>query len=188
MPSASIPATKKSQRPALLRGTEGQSLMEIALMMPLLVLLMAYAIDFGYFFIVAANLTSAARTATQYSVLGFTSTAQAALPVAGPVSNTASVSAVALGDMGSLFGSSVTATVQVCSKSLGTNGNLALCQSYGPAGTTYVPGTDPEAPAFVMQRVDVTYTVLPPVPMSFFKVSLLPSMSFHRQVSMRCMD
>jgi len=72
--------------------------------------------------------------------------------------------------------------------SLGTTGNLANCSSYGPAATTYVPAEDPEAPHFVLQRVDVTYTVQPPIPMTFFKVSLLPQMQFHRQVSMRAMN
>jgi hypothetical protein len=169
-------------------GTSGQSLLEVALFLPLLVLLIGYAVDFGYFFIVAANLTSAARTATQYSVLGYQTPGQLTLPAAGPMTTVTSVAASALGDLGSLVNSSTTTTIQVCSKSLGMNGKLPKCSSYGPVGTSYVPIQDPEAPTFVLQRVDVAYTVQPPVPMSFFKVSLLPTMNFHRQVSMRAMD
>jgi Flp pilus assembly protein TadG len=169
-------------------GTSGQSLLEVALFLPLLVLLIGYAVDFGYFFMVAANLTSAARNAAEYSILGYQGPGQTALPAAGPMTTVTSVSASALGDLASLVSSSTTTTIQVCSKSLGMNGNIPNCSSYGPAGTSYVPTQDPEAPTFVLQRVDVTYTVQPPVPMSFFKVSLLPQMNFHRQVSMRAMD
>jgi hypothetical protein len=52
----------------------------------------------------------------------------------------------------------------------------------------FTPATDPEAPTFLLNRVDVTYTVQPPIPLSFFSYPLLPSMKFHRQVSMRAMD
>lgn len=160
----------------------------MAAFLPILVLLMGYAIDFGYVFIVAANLTSAARNATQYSVLGYQSAGQIAMPAAGPMLTATSVSAAAIGDLAGLVNSSSTTTVQVCSKSLGMNGNIPNCSSYGPAGTTYAPAADPEAPTFILQRVDITYTVQPPVPMSFFKISFLPQFQFHRQVSMRAMD
>lgn len=157
-------------------------------MIPLLLALVGYAVDFGYFFIAAANVTSAARNATQYSVLGYQSPDQGPIPTAGPGSNGISVAEEALGDLASLTNSYTTATIEVCSKSLGTTGNLANCGNYGPTVTTYTPAQDPEAPRFVLQRVDVTYTVQPPIPMSFFKVSLLPTMQFHRQVSMRAID
>jgi hypothetical protein len=171
-----------------LKGVSGQSLVEVAVMIPLLLALVAYAVDFGYFFIAAANITSAARNATQYSVLGYQAPGQGPLPPAGPGSNGVSVAEEAFGDLASLNNSLTTATIEVCSKSLGTTGNLANCGNYGPAVTTYVPAADPEAPRFVLQRVDVTYTVQPPIPMTFFKISLLPTMRFHRQVSMRAMD
>jgi hypothetical protein len=156
--------------------------------MPLLVLLIGYATDFGYFFIVAANVTSAARNAAEYSIQGFASPGQSALAFAGPLTTTTSVSAAVLSDMGTLLNSSTLTAVQVCSKSLGTLGNLANCANYGASAPTYIATQDPEAPYFVLHRVDVTYTVQPPIPISFFKVSLLPQMQFHRQVSMRALD
>lgn len=170
------------------RGASGQSLVEVAVCLPILMMLMGYAVDFGYLFMVAASLSSAARNAAQYSVQGFQSPGQLVLASAGPATSTTSVSGAALGDLASLLNSSTTTTVQVCSKSNGMSGNIPKCTSYGPAGTAYTPVADPEAPTFVMQRVDVTYTVQPPVPMSFFKISFLPSMKFHRQVSMRALD
>lgn len=175
-------------RRGLFRENSGQSLIEIALMMPMLILLMAYAIDFGYFFMAAANITSAARNGAQYSIMGYQGPAQSGLPVAGSAATTTSVVAIAMADLTSLLGSSTTTTVQVCSKSLGMSGHIPNCSSYGPSGTSYTPQADPEAPTFVLQRVDVTYTVQPPVPLSVFKVPLLPSLTFHRQVSMRAMD
>jgi Flp pilus assembly protein TadG len=180
----------------LLRATGGQSLLEVALLIPTIVLLMGYAIDFGYFFIAAANISSAARNATQYSVQGYESPSQGVIPPAGPTTTATSVAATALADLTSLVNSGIAGTVtastittiQVCSKANGTSGNLATCTSYGATGTSYTPAADPEAPRFILQRVDITYTVQPPIPMSFFKVSLLPKMKFHRQVSMRAMD
>jgi len=171
----------------LLRDGSGQSLLETALFLPILVLVMAYAVDYGYFFFVAASLTSAAHNAAEYSIQGYQGPSQGSVPAAGPIGAVTSVASLAVADL-SLLGASTTTTVQVCSESLGMSGNIPLCSSYGPAGTAYTPATDPEAPTFVLQRVDITYTVQPPVPISFFKVSLISAMQFHRQVSMRVMN
>jgi Flp pilus assembly protein TadG len=177
--------------PSFGTSASGQSLIEVALFLPLMVLCAAYAVDFGYFFIVSANLTSSTRNAAEYSIQGYESPGQTTLPVAGPSSATISVSALALADLAGLANSATQATVQVCSKSVGTTGKVTNCSSFGPAvstSTATAPQTDPEAPTFLLNRVDVTYTVEPPIPLSFFSVSLLPKMSFHRFVSMRVMD
>ncbi len=166
----------------------GQSLLETALFLPLLVLLAFFAVDFGYFFIVAANLSSSSRSAAEYSIQGFQSPGQSSLPAAGPLSSVTSVSALALGDLSGLASASTTTTVQVCSKSVGVSNHLTQCVSYGPAGSSYTPASDPEAPTFLLNRVDVTYTVRPPIPLSFFSYSLVPSLTFHREVSMRVLD
>ena len=183
--------TSKPGRDQYLRFAKdsfGQSLLEVAVMLPIMLALVGYALDFGHFFIAAASITATAHNATQYSVMGYQSPDQGPLPTAGPGSNGVSVAEEAIGDMTSFISASTTATIQVCSKNLGMTGSLPNCASYGPTVPTYVPATDPEAPRFVLQRVDVTYTVQPPIPMTFFKVSLLPTMQFHRQVSMRAMD
>jgi Flp pilus assembly protein TadG len=166
----------------------GQSLLEAALFLPILVILVAFAVDFGYFFLVAANLTSSSRSAAEYSVQGFDSPGQQTLPAAGPQSSLATVSALAVSDLSGLLGATTSTTVEVCSKSVGTSNNLTKCSSDGPAGTIYIPDADPEAPSFLLNRVDVTYTVKPPIPLGFFSITLLPSLQFHRQVSMRALD
>jgi hypothetical protein len=178
--------------PSWCRGAScGQSLLEVAAFLPLLVLCAGYAVDFGYFFIVSANLNSSTRSAAEYSIQGFATPGQTSLPAAGPSSSTASVAALALGDLAGLANSSTQASVQVCSKSVGITGNVTNCSSFGPTvstSTATAAQTDPEAPTFLLNRVDVSYTVQPPIPLTFFKVSLLPTLSVHRYVSMRVMD
>jgi Flp pilus assembly protein TadG len=176
-------------RPRIVSQESGQGLLETALIVPFLVLLMAFAVDYGYFFIVAANLTSASHNAAEYSIQGFESPGQIALPDAGPLSDNSSISSLAVGDLSGLIAASTTSTVQVCSKGIGVSQqNLTECSSFGPTGNSYVPALDPEAPTFLLNRVDVTYTVHPPIPMTFFSHSIIPSLSFHRQVSMRVLD
>jgi Flp pilus assembly protein TadG len=182
---------RKGVRGSILRDTRGQSLVELAVMMPIFALLMCYAVDFGYFFLAAANISSSARIATQYSILGYQGPAQSGLANAGPVTDTTSVASLASAELASLTNSGTMTTIGVCTKALGmstANTNLPKCSNYGVTGTSYTPTADPEAPRFVLQRVDITYTVQPPIPIAFFGTSLLPSMSFHRQVSMRAMD
>lgn len=166
----------------------GQSLLETALFLPILVILVAFAVDFGYFFLVAANLTSSSRSAAEYSVQGFESPAQQTLPAAGPQSSVTSVSTLAVDDLSGLVAATTTTSVEVCSKSVGVSNNVTECSSDGPAGTIYTPATDPEAPSFLLNRVDVTYTANPPIPLGIFSFTLLPSLQFHRQVSMRVLD
>ncbi len=170
------------------KHTGGQSLLEVALMLPFLVLLIGYAVDFGYFFLVAANLTSASRNGAEYSIQGYQSPSAGRLPPAGPLTSSTSVAGAVAADLGSLLGSASLTSIEVCSQANGTSGNLPVCSSYGPAATTYSVDPDPESPRFTLQRVDITYTVQPPVGMNIFGVALLGDLKFHRQVSMRVME
>ncbi|HWF66962.1 MAG TPA: TadE/TadG family type IV pilus assembly protein, partial [Acidobacteriaceae bacterium] len=106
------------------RRTDGQSLLETAVFLPILILLIAYAVDFGYFFIVAANLTSSARNAAEYSVLGYVTPGQLSLASAGPITDTTTIAGLAVGDLSSLASSSTTTTVEVCSKEIGVTNNV----------------------------------------------------------------
>jgi hypothetical protein len=58
-------------------------MVETALVMPVLVLMLCFAIDIGYFFIVSANLVSSARSGVLYSGQGFVSPAQQQIAVGG---------------------------------------------------------------------------------------------------------
>src|SRR5213595_3634877 len=57
-------------KPITARGSRGQSLVETALMMPLMLLLVLNVINLAYFFLVTTNLTGAVRTSALYSIEG----------------------------------------------------------------------------------------------------------------------
>lgn len=158
---------------------DAQSLLELALVLPIFVALACYAVDFGYFFLVAASLSSSARTSIEYSVQGFPSVAQSPLPA------TSSVAALLLEDLSSLVNSATVTSVELCSTANGASGAVT-CTSSGASTLSYVPDTDPESPLFHLQRVDVVYAISPPIPLTFpgGVLNLIPT-QFHRMVEMR---
>lgn len=158
---------------------DAQSLLELALVLPVFVALACYAVDFGYFFLVAASLSSSVRTSIEYSVQGFPSVAQSSLPV------TSSVAALLLEDLSSLANSATVTSVELCSTANNTNGAVT-CASSGASTLSYAPDTDPESPLFHLQRVDVVYAISPPIPLTFSGgvLNLVPT-QFHRMVEMR---
>lgn len=179
MPRLAAPGANRRRR----RGEEGQSLIEVALIIPIFTVLVCYAVDFGYFLLVATSLNSAARNAMEYSIQGTSSPAQAAEPAAGLVSN------LAIASIGLAGVSTATVSVRVCSSAVGVNAsnNSTQCTtpSAGAGSVTGNPDIDPESPSFQLNRVDVVYTVTPPIPLP---VSIFPTRSFHRMVEMRAMQ
>jgi len=178
----------------LVRDLRGSSLIETALVMPVLVLMLCFAIDIGYFFFVAANLVSASRNAALYSGQGYVSPTQQ-LPVAGtagPLSDTAGVAGLAGGDLAGLANMTTKTSVEVCSKSIGVtrngSGYVTNCSTY-PSGTlSYTPDQDPESNyGMLTQRVDVVYTVSPPIPIDFFSFTM-PPLTVHWMAEMRAVD
>lgn len=173
----------------------GSSMIETAMVVPILVLMLCFAIDIGYFFIVAANLVSSSRNAVLYSGQGFISPAQQSLPSAGTLgslSDTAGVAGLAGGDMSGMANAATKTTVQVCSKVIGTtqtaNGYITKCNTY-PSGTLgFTPDQDPESTnGMLAQRVDVVYTVSPPIPLDFFSFTM-PPLTLHWAAEMRAID
>ena len=162
---------------------EGQSLIELALMIPIFTILVCYAVDFGFFFLVATSLNSAARNAMEYSIQGTSSPAQAAEPSA------ARVATLAIASIGLSGASTTNVSIQVCSSAVGVNtsNNTTQCTSpsTGAGAVTGTPDVDPESPKFQLNRVDVVYTVTPPVPMP---VSIFPLRTFRRTIEMRAMQ
>jgi Flp pilus assembly protein TadG len=168
----------------------GQSLLETALLLPLILLLTFYALNFGYFFVVALQLASAPREGVQYAIQGPSTPAHVVYADAGPSTDTSSISYLTYRDMSMLTGSSTTA-VQVCSSSIGlvnagTVTQTAQCSAFGSAANPAFlgPASDPESPLFVTFRVDVQYKIQPLI--NGFGM-LMPNLTFHRQVSMRSM-
>ncbi len=176
-------------------GTGGSSLIETALVMPTLVLMLCFAVDVGYFFIVAANLVSSSRNAVLYSGQGFVSPAQQQLPSAGTsgsLSDTAGAAGLAGGDMSGLAGMTTKTTVEVCSKAIGvtqtSNGYITHCSTFPSGSLSFTPDQDPESNnGMLTQRVDVVYTVSPPIPINFFTFTM-PALSVHWSAEMRAVD
>lgn len=102
------------------RNSRGQSLVETALMLPVLVLLVLNVVNLGYFFLVIVNLTGAARTATLYAIEGGATPAGGVLPTAGgstPTTSISSVTYLAYQDLTGALWNPTGVTVQVCSQS-----------------------------------------------------------------------
>src|SRR6266851_10362244 len=106
------------RKTALRCGQTGQSLVEITLMLPLLLLVLLNAVNFGYFYLVALNLTSASRSGALYAMIGSSTPAGTALPPAAGTSNL-TASYLTYKDLTGSLLSPGNATIQVCSAALG---------------------------------------------------------------------
>ena len=197
-----------------LNHSRGQSLVETALMLPLLIMIVLNVVNLGYFFLVAINLTGSARTAAIYSIQGSSTPAASQLPGAGgasPTTSLLSVTYLAFQDMTGSLWNPTGASVQVCSpiningSNSGVNGsgasqksNCETCTSGGcsSAGTgSPVPSADPEAPTFVLNQVRISYTFNTLVPGKIFNIPLQASpmcnagsCTFVRLAEMRAMN
>lgn len=194
-----------------LTGDSGQALMETVLLMMFVFLpLVLNAVNFGYFFLIALNLTSSVRSSGLYSITGSATPATIALPPAGLTTTTTSVSYLAYQDLtGAVYSPSTGAGVQVCSPSVGvlnagSTTQQSKCTQFG-SGSFAVADVDPElngnstVPAFMLNRVDVAYTFTPPIPLTPFNALLLVSSAcssaggsvtctFYRHTEMRAMN
>lgn len=162
----------------------GQALIETILIMPMLLAIVLNAINFGYFFLMALNITAASRSSALYSISSNSSPAAISAPPAGPVTATDSVSYVAYQDLtGAVYSPSTNAGVQVCSPSVGiSNAGTATqktsCTSFG-SGSFPASSPDPEmnsgntVPAFLQNRVDIAYQFTTPIPLMPFNIIVL---------------
>jgi len=209
---------------ARMPASRGQSLVETALVLPLLIMIVLNVVNLGYFFVVAVHLTGAARTATLYAIEGGATPAAGSLPSSGgsvPATNMSSVTYLVYQDLTGSLANPTGVTVQVCtqanldSSGAGTNTNTGgvlrtNCESCtsggctplnGSAGSSSysgspVPSLDPEAPGFVLNRVDIRYDVAPLIPGAIFNIPLRASgmcnsggtCAFFRHAEMRALN
>lgn len=185
--------TRKLSR---IRDSRGQSLVETALMIPLLLVLILNAVNFGYFLLVTLNLTSAARNGIEYAIQGSSAVANSSLPQAtGTPAKT--VSSLISQELSSF--NSGTLAVQVCSLNLGSGSGSAptsTCTTSGSGGQFAAPHSDPEsANGFALNRIDVSYTFNTLIPTAAFNLvvgsfptcNLNGSCTFTRHAEMRAM-
>jgi Flp pilus assembly protein TadG len=164
------------------RGDEGQSLLETAVTMPLLLAIAFNLINVAYFWFVLLSMSAASRQGVQYASQG----GSAAGTISAPT--TAAVSDLVYENVTNAMGTTTSnVAVRVCSSAKGVNPatGVALCDSFGPAFAFSAPAADPEAPVYVLNRVDVGYTVTPIIPGSAFGVLLPANLQFQRHSSMR---
>lgn len=159
----------------------GQSLVEFALVVPLLLLLIINIVNFGGLFYTWITVAHAARTGAQYMILG-----GASIGMPSPPSNAEIVQLVTedvpLPDKATLL------QVRVC-----TNNNSTV--SCAGSGTAVDPPPDspaepyPEAGYFVLGTVDVTYQYQPFIPLWEFPGlaihATLPPTTVQRRAAMR---
>jgi Flp pilus assembly protein TadG len=205
-----------------MRSSRGQSLVEAALLLPLLLLIVCNVVNLGYFFLVVVNLTGASRSATLYSIEGSYSPYALQEPASGTASGsslTTTPGTVAYAVFQDMTGSLASPTaggatsVQVCSQmnlnnGVGVNGsgasqvaNCETCDTTNGCSLTNSNGTaspainaDPEAPDFVLNEVDITYTFTTIIPGTIFNLPLKASpfcnggtCTFTRKARMRSM-
>ncbi len=166
-------------------GEEGQSLLETAFSIPLVLGIAFNLINVGYFWFMVLSLSAAPRQGVQYATQG----AAAGTSVAAP--GTTAVKTLVYENLTNAIHGATTsnAAVRVCTSAKGVSGagssQVTLCDTYGPAFAYSAITSDPEAPLFVLDRVDVEYTVTPVIPGSAFNVVLPSNLKFARHISMR---
>jgi Flp pilus assembly protein TadG len=167
------------------RGEAGQALLETAIAVPLMLGLAFNAINIGYFWAVMLSVSAAPRNGVQYSAQGGQASGLNSSPGTTAVSNlvydniTKSIKGATTSNAG----------VRVCTNAKGVTGTgtsqVSQCDSFGLSNSYSAVAADPEAPIYVLNRVDVVYNVIPIIPGSVFMVALPSNLKFHRQVSMR---
>jgi len=162
-------------------GEAGHSLVEAALMMPIVLSIAFNAVNVGWFWFMVLQLSAVPRHAVQYSTQG-----GAAMKTVSASPLADDVSTLAYNNLLHTIGATTSnASVQVCTVRSGTTSNVANCTAYGPSATFPAMEADPEAPYFAENRVTVRYTVTPLIPGTVFHVLLPSNLTFYRQVSMR---
>jgi Flp pilus assembly protein TadG len=170
--SGGVPAAKDA----------GQSLVEFALLLPMLFLLIVNAVNFGGYFFAWITMASAARSAAQYAIMGGATINAPLPPTSTQVYNIVSADISSLPNRSSL-------AVRLCTNNNGT----ISCTTTG-TGTFTNPAADARAESsfFVMAWVDVLYTYQPLIPIFNFSNlgvhATLPATRIHRQAVMRMLQ
>ncbi len=167
LPAASAPAETAS-----VQKRAGQALIEFALIMPLVLLLAVNAVNFGGFIFAWITVAGAARDGAEYMMM---SSASSGSPTPA---TTGQVRALVANDVASLMNEASIVTATCTNATTAANGCTSLF--------------DPEAPAYTLATVDVTYTYNPFIPLfSFPRLGIsatLPTSSIHRKTVVRMLQ
>jgi Flp pilus assembly protein TadG len=158
-----------------LQRNGGQSLVEYALMLPMVLILIMNMVNFAGFFFAWITVSNASRAAGDYAAI-------AGASVGLPSRATASqITTLITQDMSTLPNSAST-SVNICQN---TNGTITTL-----SGTCTSIPADTEPTSYSLMSIDVTYTYVPFIPSSFQFPNLhlyvtLPPLSIHRRTVMR---
>jgi Flp pilus assembly protein TadG len=163
-------------------AARGQSLLEFALIFPLLFLLIVNVVNFGTFMYAWITVSSAARAGCQYWITGGSTVYGPSTPTAAQVTAVITKEIAALKNRSSL-------TVEVCTKNKSSGTAVVTCSgTYG----AITPVDDAEPTSFVSATVDVAYTYQPAIPLWTFSSlnihATIPTTTIHRRAVMRLMN
>lgn len=172
------------------RANSGQSLIEFALVIPMLFLLFVNVVNFGGFFYGWITVANAARAAANYRIQGPKSMGSPTLPGSGLVTS------LVTSDVRGLRGAG-TVVVRICRRA-NSNNTTVVCD-VGAAGDYPNPPPDTrpgdgsvdgnEGRLYEMVWVDVVYTYTPPFAFNIFGIPLTaPTPTMRRQSVMRVMQ
>lgn len=165
----------------------GHSLIEFALILPLLFLLIVNVVNFGSFLYAAITVANAARAGAEYAIIGGAMVGSSGSPTE------AQVAALVASDITSLPNRE-TLQVRVCKSNNAVETCVCVVGACTEMGST---PTDPEdtgaaAARYVLAAVDATYTYQPLIPVWSVPAlgvrATLPPTIIHRKGVMRMMQ
>jgi len=158
-----------------LKASNGQALIEYALVLPLIFLLIVNMVNIGGFMFAWITVANASRAGANYAILGGASVGSLSQATATQVNTLITHDISSLLNRASLL-------VGICQYNNGT-----LTTRLGTCGTVRA---DPEPTNFVVTTIDVTYTYVPFIPAGFQFRNLnvyvtIPPTTIHQQAVMR---
>lgn len=160
---------RKSKTPSADSGTNGQSLVEFALLLPFLLLLIFNVVNMGTYLYAWITVSDAARAGAQYAVMAGASVGSPTAPGSSAIST--------------LIKADAFSNVNVCVNTNATTSPVAgTCSSFT---ISPIPG-EPES-GYTLTAVDVQYTYTPLINIpSFLGLPVtIPSSTVHRRTVMR---
>jgi Flp pilus assembly protein TadG len=181
MPNGKLTSRSRRRRR---QSSQGQALIECALILPLLFLLIVNVVNFGGMLYAWISVSNAARAGVQYYITG---------PATLGAPSRPSESAVQTLVMNDLYALPNALTAQVCvstSVSATVSCNTGTAPGSAPPPAETAEGTPPLT--FAVAAVDVTYTYQPFIPLWNFAAlnihATLPPTTIHRQAIIRILQ
>jgi Flp pilus assembly protein TadG len=167
------------------KGQGGQSLVETAIALPLLLGIAFNIVNWAYLWFMVLAVSAAPRMGVQYATQG----GQATTTVSAP--GTTAVSNLVYENLTNAVAGATTSNVavRVCTNAKGVSGSgtsqVTTCDTFGAAFAYPAIVADPEAPLYALDGVDVAYTFTPIIPGAAFSLGLPSPLTIHRKVYMR---